>query len=174
MKQPAEDYHLQNIQNSHTALSLYLYMYVYIYLCICMCVCVCVYIYIYINSQSRKWAEDLNRLFSKDDTQMAKRHMKICSASLTIEEMQTKTTLRYHLTSSEWPSSKNLQAVNERIWRKGNAPTLLVECKLVQPLWNSTEVSLKTQNRATISKYPYAGKDWGQEEKWVAKDEMVR
>ena len=46
----------------------------------------------------------------------------------------------------------------ERMWRKGNHPTLLVECKLVQPLWNSMEVSLKTQNRATIWKYHRLGK----------------
>lgn len=102
------------------------------------------------GARLKQWAEDPNRRFSREDIQVADKHLKRCSALLTVRKIQIETTVRYHLLPMRMAAAKAHASDTHactHTHRKGGLPRTWSgetpvhcwwDCKMVQLLWKNT------------------------------------
>jgi hypothetical protein len=89
-----------------------------------------------INEPTKKWATEPDKTFSKEEIQISKKHMKKCSRSLAIMEMQIKTTV---IPPYAYRVAIIKNTTTNKCWQEWGKKGIFIhcwwECKLVQPLW---------------------------------------
>ena len=96
------------------------------------------------NNPIKKWGTHLNREFSTEESQMAKTHLRNCSTSLAMREMQIKISLRYHLTSIRMAKIKNTN--NSLCWRECRVRGTHLHC-----WWGSVNLYRHFGNHMAVS-----------------------
>jgi len=91
------------------------------------------------NIPIKKWGSEINKAFTAEECRMAERHLKKCSTSLVMREMQIKTTLRFHLTPIKMAKIINSSDSTccQGCGQRGKLLHCWWDCRLLQPFWKS-------------------------------------
>ena len=100
------------------------------------------------NNTVKIWAYDLNRPFTKEDLQLANKHMNKCSISYIVKELQIKWDTTTQLL--EWLKFR-IQQTLMRVWSNRKSPSLILEIKNgAATVEDNLSVSYKTKYTLSI------------------------